>query len=80
MHYDPLPMVVAADASAYGIGGVLSHKLANGSERPVAFVSRTLTASERNYAQVEKEDLSLVFAVQKFHQYPGQEIYIDHRS
>ena len=37
----------------------------DGSERPVAFASRT---REHNYAQVEKEALSLMFA-EKFHSY-----------
>ena len=69
-HYNPEhPIVLAGDASAYGIGAVISHKLPDGSERPVAYASRTLTKSERNYAQVEKEALSLVFSVRKCHQY-----------
>ena len=69
-HYNPdLPIKLAADASAYGVGAVLSHMYPDGSERPVAFASRTLSATERNYAQVEKEALSLVFGVRKFHQY-----------
>ena len=41
----------------------------DGQERPIAFVSRTLSASEKNYAQVEKEALSLVFGVKRFHQF-----------
>ena len=58
---------MAADASAYGLGVVLSHMQMDGSERPVAFASRVLTSSERNYAQVEKEAQALIFAA-KFHQ------------
>ena len=41
----------------------------DGHERPIAFASRTLSASEKNYAQVEKEALSLVFGVKRFHQF-----------
>ena len=43
--------------------------LADGSERPIAFVSRTLTDTERNYSQLDKEALALVFGVRRFLQY-----------
>ena len=41
----------------------------DGRERPVAYASRTLTAAEKNYSQLVKEALGVVFAVQKFHNY-----------
>ena len=70
VHYDAKkPLKLACDVSSYGVGAVISHVLKNGQERPIAFASRTLNKSEQNYAQIEKEALSIIFGVKKFHQY-----------
>lgn len=67
--YDPQkPVLVKAEASPYGIGAVLCH-LIDGQERPIMFISRTLTDAERNYAQIHREALALIYAVKKFHKY-----------
>ena len=69
-HYDPqLPIIVSSDASAYGIGSMLSHRMPDGIEKPVAFASRSMSPAETKYAQLEKEALALIFGVTKFHKY-----------
>ena len=70
IHYDPgRPLRLACDSSPVGIGEFLSHIMEDGSERPIAFTSRTLTKAERNYSQIDKEALALVWGVKKFHLY-----------
>ena len=77
-----LSLHLAADASTYGAGAVISHVYHDGSERPTVYAPQTLRASEKNYKQIEKEELSLIFGVHKFHQHPYRRkfiLYTDHK-
>ena len=49
-----------ADASDYAIGGVLSMKCEDGKWRPVAFISKLLNTTERNYEIYDKEMLAVI--------------------
>ena len=61
-HYDlKKPIILSCDASPYGVGACLSRL---GNTQPVAFASRTLSNTERKYAQIE-EALALIFGVRK---------------
>ena len=69
-HYDLEKRVkVKCDASPYGIGACLSHVMDDGSEQPVAFASRTLSQTEQNHAQIDREGLALICGVHYFHKY-----------
>ncbi|XP_043227190.1 uncharacterized protein K02A2.6-like [Amphibalanus amphitrite] len=70
MRYDPvLPLRLVTDASATGVGAALMQVTPEGLERPVQYASRTLTPTERKYAQVEREAAAVSFGVRRFHQF-----------
>ena len=62
------PTKVSADASSFGIGGVVLQKY-DSCWRPVAFCPRTLSINKQKWGQVEKECLAAVWACERFHQF-----------
>src|ERR1700755_3459311 len=69
-HYrQDLPLKLVCDASPIGVVDILSHIFPDGSEKPIAYASRTLSKTEEKYSQIDKEALALIFGVRKFHMY-----------
>ena len=58
------PLVIQCDASSYGLGAAM---IIDG--QPVEYSSRSMTHTEKDWAQVEKELLSICFAMDRFHTY-----------
>ena len=65
--YNPsTPSKVSADTSSYGLGAVLLQET-DTTWRPVAYASRSLSNTEKRYAQIKKE--ALVVTCSKFSNY-----------
>ena len=78
-YFDPEKQtVLSVDASSKGVGAVLFQE-----NQPVAYASKSLTACQQNYAQIEKEMPAIVFGCTKFHDYiyglPDVDVETDHK-
>ncbi|GFR91547.1 transposon Ty3-I Gag-Pol polyprotein [Elysia marginata] len=64
-YYDPnKATVLEVDSSLTGIGAALLQD-----EKPIAFASKSMTDTESRYANIERELLAVVFALERFHTY-----------
>lgn len=77
------PFKLATEACDSGIGAVLLQEYQDGIEHPVAYYSKKLTKSQRNYSTIEKETLALIMALNHFNVYINSAeqpttVYTDH--
>ena len=78
-HFDPkLPVIIETDASLKGLGAVLTQQ-----GNPIRFLSKSLTPTEAEYSNIERELLAILFACEKLHIYiygrPNVVIHTDHK-
>jgi len=78
-------MRVEADASDYATGEVLLTQCEDGKWRPVAFISKLLNTTERNYEIYDKEMLAVIRCLEAWRHYlEGEklkfEIWTDHKN
>ena len=69
---------IVVDGSHWALGAVLLQEQHDGSYRPIAFGSRSLSETEQKYGHIEKESLAIVFGCEHFHMYLyGREFEIE---
>ena len=79
------PVILEVDASGHGLGAALlqpANDSRNSNLQPVVYASKTLSDTEKRYANIEREMLAIVFAVERFHHYTyGRKIQVitDHK-
>ena len=77
------PYTVETDTSISGLGAVLLQMQKDSRLHPVAYISRSPTAAERNYSITELETLAVVWALTRLHSYLyGQSVTVvtDHAA
>ena len=62
---NPYPIFLHTDASDYGIGAYL-FQLIDGKEKPIAFLSKSLSDVEQRWSTFEKEGYAIYYSFVKF--------------
>jgi len=82
--YPKQKMQLETDASGYAIGGVLSQVQEDNSWRPVAYLSKIMNKTERNYKIYNWELLAIIKVLKQWQQYligsDQFEIWTDHKN
>ena len=76
------PFILYTDASAYAVGSILAQKCDNGKEHVIAYASKTLGKSERNWSTFDRELWAIIWSIRHFRHYlQGTEFLIvtDHK-
>jgi predicted aspartyl protease len=72
------PTMISADSSLNGLGGVLLQQQTDQTWKPISYISRTITPSEKNYSNIEREALAITWSCDKFKDYiVGKDIVIE---
>ena len=58
------PLKLSVDTSSKGLGAIILQD-----DHPIAYGSKSLTNTQQQYAQIEKEMLAVVFGCTRFHDY-----------
>ena len=61
---DSSPIRLYTDASDYGIGGVL-FQVVNADWKPIAFISKSLSAPQINWSTIQKESYAMLYYCQQ---------------
>ncbi len=82
-HPDPAkPYILHTDASDFAVGAILTQEDEGGVDRPVQYISKTLSESQRKWAAIVKEAYAIVYALGKLRTYlQGAKfvVYTDHK-
>ena len=62
--------IVSAYASSHELGAVLLQEQVNADVKPVSFISRLLSLTKEQYAQIEKKALTFTRACERFSHFP----------